>query len=251
MCAAEENEASLHDSWGEVEAQENHEWLLGEYARGLLCLEPASVLDIGCGSGGLLRAVRNAGVACSGLDQAGPRLDALREEGFEVREGTAYELPFADRSFDWISMRHVPHHLERPGPALAEALRVARRGLWIAEPWFDGSVPSQRSARALDVWEKRQHRRGGMFHAEVLELQQLLQLLPRNQAGLLRVEAHTMLRPRARSVTAFEREAQSLLADLPPGDSEFGAWSELLEELRRTGLSWNGSLCLCVRRADV
>lgn len=227
-----------------VPASDNHVWLVGEFVELLARQAPASVLDVGCGSGGLLRACAERGISATGIDQAGPRLESLAAEGFDVREGSAYELPLEDGAVDWVSMRHVPHHLEDPGRALAEALRVAKTGLLVAEPHFDASVPSQRAAIALDIWEKRQHRRGGMYHAEVIELGGLLELLP--TVGLT-VDAHRHQRLRARDLAEFEADAAEYVTDLPGDHAERAALEALLATLRDTDLTWNGSLCLVVR----
>ncbi len=235
------------DVWPPCTAQENHAWLLARFCSLLKSFTPQSVLDVGCGAGLLIRTLSESGASVHGLDQAGPRLEALAEEGFDVREGSAYELPFADCSIDWISLRHVPHHLEDPGRAIAEALRVARSGLLLAEPSFDPSLPSQLAAQQLDRWEKRQHRRRGMFHADVLELDDLVELMPTELRRVRPIEAHTHLRPRGRCIEEFEAEATELVSELAEYHPERSALAGLLRGLRKSGLSWNGSLCVAIR----
>lgn len=234
--------------WIESEGEENHQWLLAEFCELLARQAPESVLDVGCGSGNLMRAMRGRGLSVRGLDQASERLDALGAEGFEVHAGSAYELPFYDRSVDWLAMRHVPHHLEDPARAFREALRVADRGLLIAEPHFDASLPCQRGAQALDVWEKRQHRRRGMHHDEVYDLGALLQLLPPEVETQYELHVTRHFRPRARALAPFAEASASLLDDVPTGDAEHQAREDLLAQLKESGLSWNGSLCLSLRR---
>jgi len=231
-----------------VDAEQNHRWLLDEFVRLLLLQEPSSVLDVGCGAGRLLKSCRAAGVATRGIDRAGPRLDALREEGHDVLEGTAYELPVDDRSVDWVTLRHVPHHLEDPPRAFAEALRVAQTGVIIAEPCYDSTLPTQQAAIAVDAWEKRQHRRGGMYHAEVMDLAALLGALPGSADREFEIEVVRNLRLRDRSVSAFERDAQELLADVPGDHPERAALAKLMALLERTGLTFNGSQCVVLRR---
>lgn len=240
----------LQEQWTEIEAQENHEWLLERYVELLARQEPSSVLDVGCGAGLLMKSCAAHGIEVIGLDQGGPKLEALVAEGFDARDGSAYELPFDDDAVDWVSMRHVPHHLAEPGRAFAEALRVARVGFLVAEPLFDANLPTQRSARELDVWEKRQHRRGGMFHDEVYALDALLALLPPERIAALEIEAHQHFRPRARSLETFRATAEELVADLEPDHEERRALAEHLESWRVTGLSWNGSLCLIARKSS-
>jgi hypothetical protein len=145
-----------------------------------------------------------------------------------------------------VTLRHVPHHLEEPARAIAEALRVAKTGLLVAEPWFDVSVPSQVNALAMDGWEKRQHRRSGMYHAEVIELGELLGLLPDPRA--LVVDVHCHLRLRTRHVATVEADAAKLIGELPEDHFERRVLEGHLASLRSKGLTWNGSQCLVVRK---
>ena len=102
----------------ECSAQDNRDWLLGHFATLLHAQEPRSVLDVGCGNGLLMKACLERGVATTGIDLPGPGLDALGADGLDVREGTAAALPFEDGSVDWVTLRHVPHHLEQPATEL-------------------------------------------------------------------------------------------------------------------------------------
>jgi SAM-dependent methyltransferase len=239
----------MNNAWAVEEGQVNHLWLLQHFVDLLESFKPQSVLDVGCGAGGLLKACSAAGITVQGLDQGSPRLDALVAEGFDVIEGSAYELPLEADSVDWVTLRHVPHHLDKPELALAEALRVSRCGVLCAEPCFDESLACQRSAVALDVWEKQQHRREGMYHAEVLSLGELLALLPQSAANSIKVQVHTHFHPRGRDVTAFEVIARQLVESLPAEHEHQVALNQLLPELHRTGLSWNGSMCLVLTHA--
>jgi len=232
----------------ECTAEENHLWSLGRFVQWLIELKPESVLDVGCGQGRLLEQVHAAGITATGLDQAGPRLEEPRAKGLQVCEGTAYELPFGDRSVDWVTLRHVPHHLEHPACAFAEALRVARTGVLIAEPSFDAGLASQRTAIELDLWEKRQDRRVGMHHAEVYELGALLAMLPADLDRDYEVESQRIFRLRQRSIHDFEQQAAARIEDLPPDHPERIALADLLADCADHGLSWNGSLLVTVRR---
>ena len=238
----------IPSSFATCTAKENHEWLIGEYLDQLAKQKPNKVVDVGCGSGMLLKACRERGIKAAGIDSAGPNLDALRESGFEVSEGSAYSMPFEDRSVDWISLRHVPHHLEDPRRAFAELLRVADRGVILAEPHFDLSELSQACAESLDVWEKRQHRRRGMVHDEVYDLGALLQMMPKGYQRDFHVQALRTLRLRSRDLGKFATEARGLLAGLDPGHEECLALKGLIREIEQTGLTWNGSLLVILSR---
>mgnify|MGYP000854458195 FL=1 len=238
----------LPSNFATCTARENHEWLIGEYLDRLAKQKPTKVVDVGCGSGMLLKACRARGIEAAGIDSAGPNLDALRESGFEVSEGSAYSLPFGDRSVGWISLRHVPHHLEDPSRAFADLLRVADRGVILAEPHFDLSELSQAGAESLDVWEKRQHRRRGMVHDEVYDLGALLQMMPKGYQRDFHVQALRTLRLRSRDLGKFATEARGLLVGLDPGHEECLALKGLIREIEQTALTWNGSLLVVLTR---
>jgi ubiquinone/menaquinone biosynthesis C-methylase UbiE len=101
----------------------------------------ASVLDVGCGEG--IGTARMANVLPQarvvGLDVADPGLlqewKTRAHDRIEFVAASAYELPFADDSFDLVSAIEVFEHLQRPERALAEIARVSRRGLLLSVPW--------------------------------------------------------------------------------------------------------------------
>lgn len=90
------------------------------------------VLDVGCGTGNLLRAAgkRHPGVELFGLD---PDLKMLARAERKVRRarldrGFAQELAFPDGSFDVVFSSLMLHHLDVPSKdeMLAEVRRVLR-----------------------------------------------------------------------------------------------------------------------------
>ena len=65
-----------------------------------------------------------------GLDLSAAMLaQAQTLDGIPLARGDAYRLPFADGAFDLAALVTTLEFLERPREALAEALRVARRGV--------------------------------------------------------------------------------------------------------------------------
>lgn len=96
----------------------------------------ARVLDVGCGTGRFLRALRRAGLNPVGVDPAANVVRALRHLGFEAHVGS---IPGLDVSLDGISALtafEVLEHLPSPLGALAEL-----RERFPNAP-FGGSVPS-------------------------------------------------------------------------------------------------------------
>ncbi|SMQ72126.1 Methyltransferase domain-containing protein [Devosia lucknowensis] len=102
---------------------------------------PARVLDLGCGDGQVAVA----------LMQRRPELSI---EGIDVLVRpvthipvTAYDgatLPFVDGAFDYVTIVDVLHHTDDPARVLAEAARVAERGVIVKdhlrEGWLAGPV---------------------------------------------------------------------------------------------------------------
>jgi ubiquinone/menaquinone biosynthesis C-methylase UbiE len=105
-------------------------------SRMLAELAPLSLLDAGAGEGELARrGVLPPGVRMTPLDLSA---EALAGQADAVR-GSVAALPFRDRGFDAVVCLEVLEHLADPRPALAELLRVARKGVVVSvpyEPWF-------------------------------------------------------------------------------------------------------------------
>ncbi len=86
------------------------------------------VLEVGCGTGLILRRLSAFAARAVGVDLSPGMLERAKARGLEVVEGSATELPFADGSFDVaVSFKTLPHvpDLRR---ALAEMARVVRPG---------------------------------------------------------------------------------------------------------------------------
>jgi ubiquinone/menaquinone biosynthesis C-methylase UbiE len=89
---------------------------------------PRRILDIGCGTGALLRSAsrRWPSAALAGVDPAAEMLRAARQSTVpsELVRATAGALPFADATFDLVVSTVSFHHWDSQ-PSLA-ARRVAR-----------------------------------------------------------------------------------------------------------------------------
>ena len=88
------------------------------------------VLDAGCGEGvtleRLLLARRDLNVEGIDID---PDDEAIcREHSLPVQQGSVYDLPYEDASFDTCLHFEVIEHLDHPDRAIAELARVTRRG---------------------------------------------------------------------------------------------------------------------------
>jgi ubiquinone/menaquinone biosynthesis C-methylase UbiE len=114
-----------------------------ERVRGLVePLEPASVLDAGCGEGETLVRLADllpSTVRAVDLNAAAVEFTARRLPAVDVSRASVYELPFEDRAFDLVLCLEVLEHLADPDAALAELVRVSDRMVVITvphEPWF-------------------------------------------------------------------------------------------------------------------
>jgi ubiquinone/menaquinone biosynthesis C-methylase UbiE len=133
------------------------------------------VLDVGCGPGSITRglAERVAPGQVVGLDLSKDTLESARRDAaargldnLRYEEGSVYELPFADASFDVAYAHQVLQHLREREAALREMLRVLRPGgrlairevdwdtvaYWPRDPWID---------RFVEVHLKTWYRNGG------------------------------------------------------------------------------------------
>ena len=96
------------------------------------------VLDLGCGTATLTLLIKEtySGADVVGLDGDPTILEIAKAKalkaGSDIRfdYGMAYELPYADRSFDRVLSSLVFHHLTRSNkePALREVFRILRPG---------------------------------------------------------------------------------------------------------------------------
>jgi len=213
----------------------------------LLALAPRSVLDVGCGTGGLLASLKGKVAELHGIDPDPSRIAETRAVGLSVDRGDAYALPFGARSIDIVTFQFVPHHLADWPRALAEALRVARRGVLVLEGWYDRSIASQETAAELEAWSKAIDRATGMVHENYPSAGQLV--APLLAASHYRIEQLTHLILRMRSLTDVEREGEAQLSKLPTPATARETLQRHLSAARHTGVSYEGALILSVLAA--
>lgn len=89
------------------------------------------LLDAGCGSGNLLKLLRERhpelSPGLSGLDY-NPNAKALEAEGFKISTGDLRHMPYADASFDGLFCLDVLEHISDFEGAVDELRRVLRPG---------------------------------------------------------------------------------------------------------------------------
>ena len=88
---------------------------------------PASVLDVGCGSGHFARRVAVESPWVAGVDASRAMLAAARRQPrVPVAQADALRLPFRDGSFDAVLCVALLEFCARPAELLAELARVSR-----------------------------------------------------------------------------------------------------------------------------
>jgi SAM-dependent methyltransferase len=94
-----------------------------------------TVLDIGCGDGQLASALMKLrpDLKIEGVDVV-----ARPKTLLPVAQYDGTRLPFADKSFDYVTIVDVLHHTDDPTIVLSEASRVAREGVVIKDHLREG-----------------------------------------------------------------------------------------------------------------
>lgn len=89
-------------------------------------LKDKRILDVGCGSGRLMRALIEAGAQAEGIELSGSSVTRARRYGLNVTQGSMLALPYPDGAFDMVVSYHSFNYLpsEAHAAALAEQSRV-------------------------------------------------------------------------------------------------------------------------------
>jgi SAM-dependent methyltransferase len=91
-------------------------------------LRPRTVVEIGCGDGALLAALRGLAPVFDGFELSAPAAALARQALPDARRVEPFDgstVPAEDGAYDLAILSHVLEHVPVPGPLLAEAARVA------------------------------------------------------------------------------------------------------------------------------
>ena len=91
-------------------------------------LRPRTIVEIGCGDGALLAALRGFAPVFDGFELSAPAAALARQALPDARRVEPFdgsEVPAEDGEYDLAILSHVLEHVPVPGPLLAEAARVA------------------------------------------------------------------------------------------------------------------------------
>ena len=95
------------------------------------------VLEVGCGTGLILRRIKEFARSAKGVDLSPGMLERARARGLDVLEGSATALPFEDNQFDVTCSFKVLAHVPEIDRALAEMSRVTRPGGTILAEFYN------------------------------------------------------------------------------------------------------------------
>src|SRR5713101_8589189 len=118
----------------------------------------ASVLDLGCGRGGVVELVWRDVKLAAGIDPDVRSLAEHRAHGMPVIIGRGEQLPFDGESFDLIVCIWVLEHLRRPHDVLNEVRRVLRPGghfVFLTPTLRNPLLALNRMGRALPQLQRR------------------------------------------------------------------------------------------------
>ena len=218
-----------------------------EFEERLFTLRPASILDIGCGEGDFLRRASARGIAACGVDSNPDRIAKTRDAGLNSYCAPSHALPFTDRQFEAAVCERSVHHFADLAASLREALRVAR-DLYIFDPWYDETIPSQKCAADLERWMKRVDTAKGRINRGPFSAHDILQALP-IEIGTVDVSVAYRLNLMPASIDEFRTFFESLLSDWNGAEPYRDELEILLANAQRVGLSEMGAMMLFVRRA--
>jgi ubiquinone/menaquinone biosynthesis C-methylase UbiE len=125
----------------------------------LVRLKPGDqVLDIGCGTGHFSAFFRELGAKVTGIDPSPEMLEQAAslygDQGIQFKKGSTYSLPFADRSFDLVTMITVLELLEDPQKAIQEAFRVSKGKVFLAILNRQSLLAWQRKRGGKEIWQQ-------------------------------------------------------------------------------------------------
>ena len=102
-------------------------------------VQEGRLLEIGCGSGGMLKSFADLGWQVAGIDFDPAAVAACQSKGLRVELGTLEGQLYSRSSFDAVIMSHVIEHVHDPIALLSECRRVLAPGgkLSLVTPHID------------------------------------------------------------------------------------------------------------------
>jgi ubiquinone/menaquinone biosynthesis C-methylase UbiE len=127
--------------WYENDRHDGYHVLIDELQTDLVLpmARNATVLEVGCGTGLILRNVAKVADYAVGIDISDRMLQQAQARGLRAIQGSATEIPFEDERFDLVYSFKVLSHVRDLDRALSEMARTTRPGgrliLDFYNPW--------------------------------------------------------------------------------------------------------------------
>ncbi|MBY0385982.1 class I SAM-dependent methyltransferase, partial [bacterium] len=131
-----------------------------EYVNHFASLSGKKTLDVGCGNGWSAFLLSQKGAVVTGVDLHAGSFEPPVSAKLNYKQGSATQLPFADKSFDIVTTHECLEHVENPLKALSEFDRVLKKGgyVCIVGPNLLSLLQSFRGLASY-VWKVRPLRR--------------------------------------------------------------------------------------------
>jgi len=119
-----------------VQIEEDRHWWFATRTRAILALldkyvgegkQGRRVLDVGAGAGNMMHQLAQYGDVV-GLEYNPKPIPVAQARGFDVRQGSATDIPFPDASFDLVALLDTVEHIPDETAVFTETLRVTRPG---------------------------------------------------------------------------------------------------------------------------
>jgi ubiquinone/menaquinone biosynthesis C-methylase UbiE len=131
------------------------------HRQALLRRPPGRILDVGCGSGNFLAALRRKGWEVYATEFSDAAVAMARNRGITVHHGSVEDARYSDDFFDAITMWHVLEHVPAPRETLDELRRILKPdGLLVIEVPDSASLTfrlCRRDWMGLDIPRHLQH----------------------------------------------------------------------------------------------
>jgi len=143
-----------------------------------------SVLDIGCGDGGLLQEVKSQGGIPVGVELSHVRTQKAKESG-KVYEGNFIDLEIKEK-FDVILASEVLEHIPGPNAALQKIkLLMKKNAVLVLRLPNEEEFDNRRKSNPLEWWKLIAYRG---HHAEEIDLERAKKLLAENGFGIVKIQ---------------------------------------------------------------